>query len=191
MIHERVPIIMTDMVFNAMQETNGTAWFGKYLDDMSMFAETTFENQNTIPFAALLEKYNAVCWEPCADFTPKQMQDNHPGSQVSWHPGFCHHQWQGRKLALLLLKGLREAFQVWEQGTQQDGFPLADSYWHVGDMYKLIRNNLRTHITTPKEGGDDVRLACEQMIPWLPRICRVQMHGYGMWTPRYTWITTS
>lgn len=82
------------------------------------------------------------------------------------------------------------AFDVWEEGTQQGGYPLSDSYWHVGETYKSIREQLRTHITTPVGGGegtkDDVRSPCEKMIPWLPRICRVQMHGFGMWTPRHS-----
>ena len=80
------------------------------------------------------------------------------------------------------------AFDMWEEGTQKGGFPLADSYWHVGETYQSIRNRLRTHISTPVGGGegaeDDLRSPCEKMIPWLPRICRVQMHGFGMWTPR-------
>jgi hypothetical protein len=185
---ERVPVIFNEYHFNIMAETNGTAWMGKGIWDLSMMPTTTFENQDSIPYAARWmdqkeEKYNAVCWEPRSDFTPVKKQASHPGSQVGWHPGFRHHQWSGRKLALVVLKALSLALDVWDEGTKMDGYPLADAYWHVGEQYKLIRNNLRTHITTSQD-GDDVRSECEKLIKWLPRICRVQMHGFGLWTPQ-------
>ncbi|KAG7359209.1 hypothetical protein IV203_015798 [Nitzschia inconspicua] len=184
---ERVPVIFNEYHFNVMAETNGTAWMGKSIWDLSMMPETTLENQNSIPFAARWmdqkeEKYNAVCWEARTDFSPEKKQSDHPGSQVGWHPGFRHHQWSGRKLALVVLKALSIALDRWEEGTQE-GHPLPDTYWHVGESYKLIRNNLRTHITTTQE-GNDVRSECEKLIKWLPRICRVQMHGFGLWTPQ-------
>ncbi|KAL3905102.1 MAG: hypothetical protein SGARI_004619 [Bacillariaceae sp.] len=188
---ERVPLILSQYHFNAMAETNGTAWMGQTLWDLSMMPDTTLQNKDSIPYAARFmnqkeEKYNAVCWEPRKDFTPEKKQGDHPGSQVGWHPGFRHHQWSGRILALIILKGLSQAFDTWEEGTKQDGFPLADSYWHIGDKYKEIRENLRTHITTPQENnkGEDVRSDCEKLIKWCPRICRVQMHGFGLWTPQ-------
>jgi hypothetical protein len=188
---ERVPVILSDYHFNVMEETNNTAWMGKYLADTSMMPETTLENQDSIPFAARWfneeeEKYSAICWEPRADFTPAEDQDAHPGSQVGWHPGNRHHQWSGRKLALVILRGLSEAFDTWEKGVQEEGCPLAESYWHVRDSYKTIRDNLRTHITTPNkdDNDEDIRSPCEKTIPWLPRICRIQMHGFGMWNPR-------
>jgi len=187
---ERVPVIMTAQHFNVMAETNGTAWMGVY-EGMPTIPETTLENQDTIPYAARWfneknEKYNAVCWENRDDFTPLTTQEAHPGSQVNWHPGNRQHSWSGRKLALVLLQALQVAFDKWEVGIEAEGLPLAASYWHVGDSYKNIREKLRTHITTPNvnEAGDDVRSYCEGLIPWLPRLCRVTMHGFGMWNPR-------
>lgn len=185
---ERVPVIFNDFHFNVMAETNGTAWMGKSIWDLSMMPETTFQNKDSVPFAARWmdqkeEKYNAVCWEPRKDFTPEKKQKDHPGSQVGWHPGFRHHQWSGRKLALIVLRALSLALDAWEEGTRSEGYPLADSYWHIGEKYKTIRKNLRTHITTTQD-GDDVRSECEKLINWLPRICRVQMHGFGLWTPQ-------
>ena len=120
-----------------------------------MMPETTLENSNTISYTARWfneksEKYNAACWKPRSYFSPQINQASHPGSQVGWHPGNRQHQWSGRKLALLLLHALAEAFDRWEEGVDKYGYPLAASYWHIGDSYKIIRENLRTHITTPK-----------------------------------------
>jgi len=188
---ERVPVIMTSQQFNIAAETNGTAWMGDWVDATPIFAETTIDNENDMPYAVRWingkeEKYNAVCWEPRSDFTPSATQAGHPGSQVSWHPGNRNHQWSGRRLALVLLHALQAAFNKWEEGIDAEGIPLAASYWHVGDSYKKIREELNNHITTPNmnEKGEDVRSPCEGLIPWLPHICRVQMHGFGMWRPR-------
>ena len=181
---ERVPIILTDFPFDVMKETNGTAWMGNYIrgGEKNIIPDTTFENAASQPYAARWynqksEKYNAVCWEPRSDFTPLKVQDAVPKSQVSWHPGNRQHLWSGRKLALILLEALGVAFERWEEGITKEGCPLAASYWHVGESYKIIRENLRTHITTPNKEVGDVRSQCEKLIPWLPRLCRVQMHG--------------
>lgn len=187
---ERVPLIISDYHFNVVAETKGKAWMGKYVNgnEKNLFPDTTYENAASQPYAARWmnekeEKYNAICWEPRSDFTPETNQHEKPGSQVGWHPGNRYHQWEGRKLALIILEALGVAFERWEEGVGKEGVPLAASYWHVGDVYKDIRENLRTHITTPTEDDNDVRSECEQLYPWLPRVCRVQMHGFGMWTP--------
>jgi hypothetical protein len=183
---ERVPIIMTDKPFQIMTETNGLAWIGNYNKKAhsDIFPDTTYENSASQPYAARWfnekdEKYNAICWEPRSDFTPLLAQKKSPTSQVSWHPGNRQHQWQGRRLALVLLEALGAAFERWEESIAKDGLPLAASNWHVGDSYKVIRETLRTHVNTPKvdENEGDVRSECEKLFPWLPRVCRVQMHG--------------
>ena len=226
---ERVPLIISDYHFNLMAETKNTGLIGKYVNEKQnpiFQPETTFENSKSKPYASRWmnqkeEKYNAVCWEPRNDFIPLKLpQKEKPGSQVGWHPGNRQHTWSGRKLALVLLEGLEDALDVWENGIKKKstissenenvnkdnndsdnkenknenendssdsggdgggGCPLHSKYWHVGPMYKEIRKNLRTHITTPgindKEEDDDIRSDCEKLIPWLPRICRVQMHG--------------
>lgn len=183
---ERVPLIMTDKPFDIRNESNGTALIGTYIprNEHNLFPETTYENFKKQPWAARWfnekeDKYNAVCWEPRSDYTPETEQADHPGSQVSWHPGNRQHQWSGRKLALVVLEALKVAFEQWEDGIVQDGCPLAASHWHVEESYNIIRENLRTHINTPKPDadGNGVRSACENMFPWLPRVCRVQMHG--------------
>ena len=181
---ERVPVIMTNNLFDIMNESNETAWMGTYFDSKPIFPETTFDNCKSQPYAARWynqkeEKYNAICWEPRSDFTPAAKQADHPTSQVGWHPGNRQHQWSGRKLALVLLEALQAAFELWEDGIAKNGAPLAASYWHVGDSYKVIRENVRTHINTPKpdEKEGDIRSECEKLMPWLPRVCRLQMHG--------------
>eukprot|EP00980_Cylindrotheca_fusiformis_P021317 scaffold8211_cov117-Cylindrotheca_fusiformis.AAC.13 len=188
---ERVPVIISSQHHNIKKETDGMAYMGRYLEDKSMIPQTTLENAKDIPYAARWmnekqEKYNAVCWEPRTDFQPRKKQNSSPGSQVSWHPGNRVHTWQGRKLALIVLHALAIALETWESAIKEKGCPLDDSYWHVGKEYEAIRDKLRKYVSTPKsdDSSQDVRSPCETMIPWLPRVCRVQMHGFGMWTPR-------
>eukprot|EP00957_Ditylum_brightwellii_P056132 4255879-Ditylum_brightwellii.AAC.1 len=188
---ERVPVILAPRLFhfNIVGETNGTAMMGE-LGDSAMIPETTDENADQLTYAARWlheknrdEKYNAICWEPRSDFTPDQPQNGHPDSQVGWHPGFRQHQFQGRKVALVLLKGLKDALQLWEKAISEDGFPLAEKYWHVGETYETIREAFRTHIKSSIANGKDVLSSCEKAFPETPIVCRVSMHGYGMWEP--------
>ena len=193
---ERVPVILNPFHFDVVAETNGTALMGNLLTDAPMVPPTPDdpEEAKTLPWAAQHldgreEKYNAICWEPRSDLTPVEAQDAHPGSQVGWHPGWRYHQFQGRKVALILLKGLAAALDQWEAGIEADGFPLAEKYWHVGELYNTIREKLRTHVNTPNEvevDGEkqDLRSPCEHAFSFLPRVCRVAMHAFGMWEPR-------
>mmetsp|Transcript_36526 Transcript_36526/g.44056 ORF Transcript_36526/g.44056 Transcript_36526/m.44056 type:complete len:548 (-) Transcript_36526:32-1675(-) len=188
---ERVPLILSAVHYDVVKESNDTAMMGQYINDDSMIPETTWENYDSIPYAARWlngkeEKYNAICWEDRSDFTPEKKQGEHPSSQVGWHPGNRSHQWQGRKLAMVVLHALSAAFEKWEEGMQgqvNSGCTLPETYWHVGPHYETIRKHLKTHVNTPTD-GEDVRSKCEEMYPELKRICRVEMHGYGMWTPR-------
>ena len=192
---ERMPVLLTSQRFDVMKETKGEAWIGDFRVDTGILPLTVDEVQaNDVPYAARymhtdeprlagMEKYNAVCWEPRSDFTPLKDQDQKFGSQVGWHPGFRYHQYEGRLLTLVLLEGLKRALGLWEEGMAKDGFPLAEKYWHVGEAYHGVRELLRTHVNTEKEDGSP-RSACETFKPEVPRICRVAMEGYGMWTPR-------
>jgi hypothetical protein len=192
---ERMPVLMTAKQFDIAKETKGTAWVGDILLNKDILPVTQDEVQvDEMPYAVRFmnskeahmnnnEKFNAICWEDRSDFTPDTKQNELPGSQVEWHPGFRHHQYEGRLLALMLLEGLKKALDLWEEGVAKDGFPLAESYWHVGPAYEVVRENMRTHVNTEKEDGS-ARSPCETFIPHLPRICRVAMQGYGMWTPR-------
>lgn len=192
---ERMPIILTDKWFDIMTETNGTAWMSRLINgnDQKLFPQTDWENCKSQPYAARWidekeksEKYNAVCWEPRADFTPDKKQKNAPGSQASWHPGNRQHKWSGRKVALIMLEALGVALERWGEAVSSPeeggGYPLAASHWHVGDSYATVRETLRTHINTltPEKPLSQ----CETLFPEFPRICRVQMHGFGAWKPR-------
>lgn len=192
---ERLPILFTTERFAILEETKGEAWIGEVKLNTAILPLTVDEVQaNEVPYAARylhtdeprlanVEKYNSICWEPRSDFTPQTTQDQRFPSQVGWHPGFRSHQYEGRLLTLVLLEGLKRALDLWEDGTKKDGFPLAEKYWHVGHEYQRIRELLRTHVNTEKEDGSP-RSACETFLPDIPRICRVAMEGYGMWTPR-------
>ena len=191
----RMPILFTAQRFKLMEETDGGAWVGDFMVNTKSLPVTKDEVQvEELPYAVRFmnvaekrlannEKFNAICWEDRSDFTPDKPQSTKVGSQVGWHPGFRYHQWEGRILALVLLEGLKLAMDQWEEGIANDGFPLAEKYWHVGEIYEEVREKLRTHVNTEKEDGS-ARSTCEGLLPGLPRICRVAMQGYGMWTPR-------
>ena len=59
-------------------------------------------------------KFHAICWVDRPDVTPPTKQNEKPGSQVSWHPGFRSHQLTGRILAYTVLTGLKEAIALWK-----------------------------------------------------------------------------
>jgi len=184
---ERVPLLLTAQPFKIMQETDNTAWVGNILVSDKSMLPASKNDVTEIPYAARWVngkmpdrlKYNSICWEKRKDVTAQVKQVGHPGSQVSWHPGFLDHQFNGRKLALIVLKGLDAALNKWEEGVEKEGSPLAESYWHVGDSYKNIRKHLTTRMNKPGSKSD-----CKTMIPWAPRICNFAMHGFGMWHPR-------
>lgn len=60
-------------------------------------------------------KYRANCWVERDDVIPPTKQDDKPGSQVSWHPGFRWHQLVGRILAYTILTGLKDAIAIWKE----------------------------------------------------------------------------
>jgi hypothetical protein len=60
-------------------------------------------------------KYRANCWVERDDVIPPTKQDDMPGSQVSWHPGFRWHQLVGRILAYTVLTGLKDAIAIWKE----------------------------------------------------------------------------
>jgi hypothetical protein len=191
---ERMPILFTSQRFDIMKETQGEAWIGDFNVNLEILQMTTDEAQaSEVPYAirylhaephiGKIDRFNAICWEPRSDITPMVEQSKKVGSQVGWHPGFRWHQYEGRVLALVLLEGLTRAFDLWEEGIAKDGFPLAEKYWHVGEEYERVREKLRTHVNTPTDDGSP-RSACETFLPEFARMCRVAMHGYGLWTPR-------
>lgn len=154
-------------------------------------------------------EYESGCWVDRDDFTPSTAQDKQPGGQTSWHPGNRIHKIRGRRIALMVLRGLQYALQKWEDLTAESGHPLADEHWHVADYYKSIREkapevpgcfaenkwkigqkrrrNLRTkNETTPSDGRQ-----LEEEDYWPSRLCNIPLQGRSLWGPRYNPMESS
>ena len=210
---ERVPILMNSPLVDLVADSNGTAWIGvvNHPDTSQFQTESDEQAEKDIPFALRYlhcdgdtkqrcqeEKYSAVCWEDRSDCVPPTAQAAHPGSQVSWHPGFRHHQLTSRANALLVLHALDDAIQKWkaiivEMGAKK-AHPLPEEHWHVREHYVEIQEKVRTHMSTmnSEEGeGESTMNACEKTFNLYPRVCRVEMSAFGEWTPRASPETSS
>lgn len=68
---------------------------------------------------------------------------------------------------------------------ETDGFPLKESYWHVGEKYKEIQSNLMTYMN----GEGLVKNACvdrldtPRLVGTNAKFCRTAMKGLATWTP--------
>ncbi len=192
---ERIPILFDGNVNNLETETGGMLWYGKRMNGNDVIPVTTeLEQAETLPFAARYQvcepnvkelcgdrsnpnKYNDACWEPRSDFTPEKAQMKNVGGQASWHPGNRHHQFNSRKNILLFLAAFDNAFDVWENGIETDGFPLKESYWHVGTEYKTIRKNLVEYINGEGKGKTDCEESMAKYLPGLDKACRIPLSG--------------
>lgn len=205
---ERVPILLNGAVNNLQVETGDNLWYGSILDTWTAVEDTTSLDQGeTLPWAiqylhcsadqrslcdghAGISKYHDSCWITRSDFNPTTTKQNPAGvgGKAGWHPGDKPHKFQGRKLTMLMLKALDEAFNLWELGIQSDGFPLKESYWHVGEIYTQSRTKLSNYLNN--DGFNTT--ACEKR--WgssnptvkdmgLDRACRISLKGMSEWTP--------
>ena len=129
--------------------------------------------QTTIDFDE--KKYNAACWMDRVDVHPDGQNPSY-GGQASWHPGNWIHQSSARKISLLFLHALDEAFVMWEEAASNDGNPLDGKYWHLHREEDAIRDALRSANATATE--------CGLLFDFLPRICTTPMRGATEWTPR-------
>ena len=75
-------------------------------------------------------RFCATCWIPRDDIDTSSWPPihSHPGSQVSWHPGWRFHQLRGNVLAFTVLDALQSAVQRWSDGVM-GGPPLDDEEW--------------------------------------------------------------
>ena len=196
---ERVPIIFTRNINALEEETNGSIWHGDIIPGVDFVPLTTsYEQVNTLPLATRYvncdysvkelcsdrgnpNKYDAHCWVPRSDYTPITTQSSAFGGQASWHPGNRVHQLESRKAAMTILQGLKKALGIWENGIDQNGFPLKESYWHVGETYKLVQDNLMTYMNDKGKGQSRCETHLQQ--DGLERACRIVMHGMGDFTP--------
>ncbi len=199
---ERIPILFDGNLENLETETGGMLWYGQRLKGAGAIPVTEGLDQvETLPLAARYQvctpgvdlcadrnnpnKYNDACWVPRSDYTPKQTQMKNVGGQAGWHPGDRNHQFNSRKTILLFLAAFDNAFDVWENGIEADGFPLKESYWHVGTHYKTIRKNLVEYINDEEKGKGETK--CEErlanFLPGLEKACRIPLSGMSEFTP--------
>lgn len=197
---ERIPILFDGKVGNLKDETGGMLWYGERMKAEGLMPITTgLAQAETLPLATRYQtcepgvdlcsdrnnpnKYTDSCWEPRSDYTPTTSQMAHVGGQAGWHPGDRNHQFNSRKNILLFLDAFDNAFDVWEEGIKSDGFPLNESYWHVGTQYKTIRNNLVESIndTTKAKTACQERMAA--VFPELEKACRIPLSGMSQFTP--------
>jgi len=122
------------------------------------------------------KKYNAKCWTARADVTPDVEQNQGYGGQASWHPGNWVHQSTARKISLVFLHALEEAFAVWEAAASAGGNPLDGKHWHLRDEEGAIRAAVR--------GADAAATGCGQLFSIAARLCATPMRGAAEWTPR-------
>lgn len=196
---ERAPIIFTRVPHDLLTETGGKAWLGDVVAGVASIPETTsVEEGRTMPWAIQylqcaagvdlcggrgFEKYNTVCFIERNDYdgTHLKMENVKPKGQASWHPGWRDHQFESRKVALTFLKAFKKAFDVWEEGMKVDGFPLKESYWHVGSIYEDIQKTLHDYVNGEGKG----KSRCEEAFePYgVEKWCRTGMHGMTEFTP--------
>jgi hypothetical protein len=194
---ERVPLILTPTPVGLEADTNGTALLGNIQPGAEVcswtkhFVDGTLKHPKSIPACQhvrcddtlLAEGYcsvhDSVCWVDRKDWDPTKSQNSDVGSQDESYPGVNAHQWEGRKLSLVLLHALDAAIERWQDAILEDGFPLQEKYWHVRPMYEEIRKNVRSL------GIDSQTTACELFLSKLdPMICHLAMHSHSEWTPQ-------
>lgn len=196
---ERVPIISTVNPMNLEKESNGTFWWGA-MNDLPTFVPLTtgLDQVETLPLAAQYlkcaddvqelcgskgnpNKYHSVCWEPRSDYTPVKAQANAAGGAASWHPGDRYHRMISRQDVFLFLKAFDKAFELWEEGIEKDGFPLKETYWHVGDEYKNVQSKLSEYLNGEGRGESVCEKALQEQ--GLDKACLIPMKAMTEWTP--------
>lgn len=127
-------------------------------------------------------KYRTQCWVDRDDVIPPTEQRENVGSQVSWHPGFRHHQLLGRLMSFVMLEALEDALSIWSEETIIGGHPLQEKFWHVTDHYNTIKENVQN-----LEGD-----YCEErQLDFPKRICNTALNGRTEFTPRTNPAETS
>lgn len=195
---ERVPILFGGVVGDLEVETGGDLWYGAEVPNFDFFPLTTGIDQvETLPYATRymrcdpsvvsmcgsrgLDKYHCSCWEKRTDVETQTKIGPQVGGQASWHPGDREHQAISRRKMMLFLNAFDAALDMWTDGIKKDGFPLNESYWHVGEIYTQFQAKFSSYLNN--EGLGKTR--CEER--WgaagLSRICRISMRGMTEWTP--------
>ena len=193
---ERFPVLIGGHPVNLETETGGNLWYANIIENNSGIPViTSMDQAEKLPWAVQEFVCDATvkdlcgrglldeCWVPRSDFTPTTGQAAHVGGKAGWHPGWRTHKYTGRKQTMLMLKALDRALEMWENGIENQGFPLKEEYWHVGNKYDTARSNLSMYIN-----GEGVNTTgCEKR--WkqrfgLDRACRMSIKGMGEFTPK-------
>eukprot|EP00540_Astrosyne_radiata_P017049 CAMPEP_0116846898 /NCGR_PEP_ID=MMETSP0418-20121206/14120_1 /TAXON_ID=1158023 /ORGANISM="Astrosyne radiata, Strain 13vi08-1A" /LENGTH=620 /DNA_ID=CAMNT_0004478255 /DNA_START=23 /DNA_END=1886 /DNA_ORIENTATION=- len=122
------------------------------------------------------EKFHSNCWVNRTDVTPPLKQDEKPGSQVGWHPGFRSHQIIGRVLSFWVLKALKEAISIWKNA---DNYVVPDKDWHVADYYANIQKKVKS---LDKILGSCYEFSTALQMP--ERLCTTPINARTEFTPR-------
>ena len=196
---ERYPVIFNGFTGNLQEETGDNLFYGNFMTGKDIVPETTDIDQvETLPWAAQYlncnsemsgickaDKYHCKCWITRSDYNPpsgEKMLGARVGGAAGWHPGNREHQFNGRMQTMFMLRAMDEALNMWEKGIETDGFPLNESYWHVGEHYIKAQSSLSSFLTN--EGFNTT--SCEKRwgtIPGLDKACRISMKGMGQFTP--------
>ncbi len=192
---ERFPVLIGGYTGNLNEATDGNLWYGTILENHSGIPIVKSMEDN-INFPWAVQEYICEqtvkdlcgrgkldsCWVPRSDFKPTTTQAGQVGGKAGWHPGYRVHKYNARKQSMLMMKALDRAFEMWEDGMNDKGFPLNEEYWHVGKVYDTARSKLSTYINGPGLG----KSPCEEK--WkkrfgLDRACRMSVKGLTEWTP--------
>ncbi|KAL7551794.1 hypothetical protein ACHAWF_014985, partial [Thalassiosira exigua] len=225
----RAPILMGEAV--NLEKFHDVAGAAVAHHSLGWVPVTVSEEQvKTVPWAAQYlqcargatanckgHEYTAGCWVPREDFKPSHGQASLVGGQASWHPGNRIHKRRGRMIALVVLKALDYALEMWQKLGSEAGFPVSQDWWHVTDYYNEIRrkapkvpgcyaNNWkigqarRLEELDPADGEDEEegnetnrRLQDDLGLGgyWPSRLCNLPLQGRTLWGPRYDPFATS
>jgi hypothetical protein len=202
---EHMPIILTPEPVVLMTDTNGKAWVGNIQPGVNICGETRISDghirlpqnpacQYVNCVGEALEKhlcnhYKSVCWIERKGFVPEDMQEPNVGFQQD-DMGVQTHQLEGRKLAMLVLRGLESALKIWKSETDRGLSPLDEKQWHVQDVYESLHESVRTLERKP---GKSAKVpACKGFLNAVdPMMCHMALHAYSEWTPRINPVYTS
>ena len=195
MVDGRIPVVWgAGGKFDLLKifHTEANADIGEYGIGWNGIPETKDEDQvETLPWAAQHlkcdqdrpdlckhpHKFCATCWIDRPDrIQPAQTQYEKPHGQVKWHPGWRHHQLQGRSLAFSILLALRDAVDM----LRNDVSVVTQN---MTAYYDTIRSKMQT--LDPSLGH------CYKLEGVPSRICKTPMKGRTQYTPRANPMETS
>lgn len=203
---ERVPVILGSSRSDAFDESViplAEAWVGRVFSRRDVCPATEHDklpdraachHLNCEPSRqrpALCNKFEGVCWVNRTDVaTPDQ--DPAVGIRFDANASFVtlnyrQHQWEGRKLSLLLLQALNETLHRWSFEISRGNAHLEDDMWHVNGRYAMLREAVRTHRNRANDNKDLIvsPTACESLLSRVdPMICHMSMKVLTEWTPR-------